>query len=33
MFLTENLQSKWGPVLDHPDLPQIGDSYKKQSPL
>jgi len=29
MFLTENLQSKWGPVLDHPDLPQIGDSYKK----
>ena len=29
MFLTENLQQKWGPVLDHPDLPQIGDSYKK----
>jgi hypothetical protein len=29
MFLTENLQSKWAPVLDHPDLPQIGDSYKK----
>ena len=29
MYLTENLQSKWGPVLDHPDLPQIGDSYKK----
>ena len=29
MFLTENLQSKWAPVLDHPDLPEIGDSYKK----
>jgi len=29
MFLTENLQSKWAPVLDHPDMPQIGDSYKK----
>ena len=29
MFLTENLQQKWGPVLDHPDLPKIGDSYKK----
>ena len=29
MFLTENLQQKWGPVLDHPDMPQIGDSYKK----
>ena len=29
MFLTENLQQKWCPVLDHPDLPKIGDSYKK----
>jgi hypothetical protein len=29
MFLTENLQQKWGPVLEHPDLPKIGDSYKK----
>ena len=29
MFLTENLQQKWGPVLDHPDMPQIQDSYKK----
>ena len=33
MFLTENLQQKWGPVLDHPDLPKIGDSYKKRSLL
>tara|TARA_B110000285_G_scaffold123434_1_gene139490 strand:+ start:15801 stop:17078 length:1278 start_codon:yes stop_codon:yes gene_type:complete len=29
MFLTENLQQKWGPVLEHPDLPVIKDSYKK----
>jgi hypothetical protein len=29
MFLTENLQQKWGPVLEHPDMPTIQDSYKK----
>ena len=29
MFLSENLQEKWGPVLDHPDLPKIQDSYRK----
>jgi len=29
MFLSENLQEKWGPVLDHPDLPAIQDSYRK----
>jgi len=29
MFLSENLQEKWGPVLDHPDLPAIKDSYRK----
>ena len=29
MYLTENLQEKWQPVLEHPDLPQIGDSYKR----
>ena len=29
MFLTENLQQKWGPVLEHPDMPSIQDSYKK----
>ena len=29
MFLTENLQSKWQPVLEHPDLPEIKDSYRK----
>ena len=29
MFLSENLQSKWAPVLDHADLPQIKDAYKR----
>ena len=30
MFLSENLQQKWGAILDHPDLPQIKDNYKRQ---
>ena len=29
MYLTENLQDKWQPVLEHPDLPKIGDAYKR----
>jgi hypothetical protein len=29
MYLTENLQSKWQPVLEHPDLPKIEDAYKR----
>ena len=29
MYLTENLQEKWLPVLEHPDLPKIEDSYKR----
>ena len=29
MFLAENIQKKWAPVLDHPDLPAIKDSYRK----
>ena len=29
MFQTENLQEKWSPVLAHPDLPEIQDSYKR----
>ena len=29
MFLSETMQQKWAPVLDHPDLPAIKDSYKK----
>jgi len=29
MYNSEVLQEKWQPVLDHPDLPQITDSYKR----
>jgi hypothetical protein len=29
MFQTEHLQEKWKPVLEHPDLPRIEDSYKR----
>ena len=29
MFQTEHLQEKWSPVLKHPDLPEIKDSYKR----
>ena len=29
MFNSENLQEKWQPVLEHPDLTEIKDSYKR----
>ena len=29
MYNSENLQEKWQPVLNHPVLPEIKDSYKK----
>lgn len=29
MFNSENLQEKWQPVLEHSDLPEIKDSYKR----
>ena len=29
MHLSEKLQEKWKPVIEHPDLPEIKDSYKK----
>ena len=29
MFKTEHLQEKWQPVLEHNDLPEIQDSYRK----
>ena len=29
MFQAEHLQEKWSPVLEHPDLPQIEDAYKR----
>ena len=29
MFLTEQLEQKWSPVLDHDGLPKIKDAYKR----
>ena len=29
MYLTEQIQKTWAPVLDHPDLPAIKDPYRK----
>ena len=29
MFMSETMQKKWAPVLDHPDLPAIKDNYRK----
>lgn len=29
MYLTEELQQKWSPVLEHPELPKITDPYRK----
>jgi hypothetical protein len=29
MFNSEHLQEKWQPVLNHPDLPEIKDAYKR----
>ena len=29
MQLNEEIQAKWKPLLEHPDLPKIGDSHKR----
>ena len=29
MFQTEHLQEKWQPVLEHPELPEIKDAYRR----
>ena len=29
MQLSENVNKKWAPVLDHPDLPKIADSHRR----
>ena len=29
MFQSEHLQEKWAPVLNHSELPEISDKYKK----
>jgi hypothetical protein len=29
MYQSDELQKKWQPVLEHPDLPEIGDAHKR----
>jgi hypothetical protein len=29
MYLSEDIQKKWQPVIEHEDLPKIGDSHKR----
>ena len=29
MYLSETYEKKWQPVLEHPELPKIQDSYKR----
>jgi len=29
MQLQENINKKWAPVLDHPDLPEIKDAHRR----
>ena len=29
MYMTEELQKKWTPVLEHPELEAIKDPYKR----
>jgi hypothetical protein len=33
MYLSENIQEKWAPVMDHKDLPEIKDSYRRDVTL
>ena len=30
MYMTEQLQKKWGAILEHSDLPEIKDTYKRE---
>ena len=29
MYLSEDIKDKWAPVMDHQDLPEIKDPYKR----
>ena len=29
MYLSKTYEKKWQPVLEHPDLPKISDSYRR----
>jgi hypothetical protein len=31
MLINEEIQKKWGPVLEHPDLPSIKDSHRRST--
>mgnify|MGYP003667806700 CR=1 FL=1 len=31
MYNLDELQQKWQPVLEHPDLPEIKDAHKRAS--
>ena len=33
MYLSETIQEKWAPVMDHKDLPEIKDSYRRDVTL
>jgi len=33
MYLSENISEKWGPVMDHKDLPEIKDTYRRDVTL
>jgi hypothetical protein len=33
MYLSENIQEKWAPVMEHKDLPEIKDSYRRDVTL
>ena len=30
MYIAEEIQKKWAPVINHPDLDEIKDPYKRQ---
>lgn len=29
LTISESLQKKWKPILEHPELPEISDPYKR----
>ena len=33
MYLSENIQEKWAPVMEHKDLPEIKDTYRRDVTL
>ena len=33
MYLSETIKEKWAPVMEHADLPEIKDSYRRDVTL